>query len=238
MAVRTAMLAALLELDRDDEAGLEADEVLRQVRSGSGTGRQCQEALIQLAKASVRLNRGEQAMALLDQLPVALEPAVHALALSARSAALRELGRVDEARELNRVALAQPDLDEDTRFPAARHPGTHGALWRPPAARARARRAGAGDRAAQRSSTLHVVRAQGLRGALLVQVGDAAGAESALLEAASQAALLRLVSHQRSLLGNLCVLYSAQSRPDAVLAARCRVLAAAATHGSAHPSAP
>lgn len=218
MAVRTAMLAALLELDRDDEAGLEADEVLRQVRSGSGTGRQCQEALIGLAKASVRLNRGEQAMALLDQLPVALEPAVHALALSARSAALRELGRVDEARELNRVALAQPDLDEDTRFLLldtlaltelyGGHP--QHALELAGQALEIARRSG---------STLRVVRAQGLRGALLVQVGDAAGAESALLEAASQAALLRLVSHQRSVLGNLCVLYSAQSRPDAVLAA-------------------
>jgi hypothetical protein len=54
---------------------------------------------------------------------------------------------------------------------------------------------------------------------MLIETGDLVGGEGKLQLAARQAAQMGMVGQQRFALFNLCALYSAQSRPDAVLAA-------------------
>ena len=213
------LVVRALELrDALDAARARADELLQAAQSPACSAEARLEAVIFVAGLHARRGQPARALQLLDALPALPTRRLQALALQARSDAVREAsGRVDDATQLARQALALDSLYAEERAllldSLILAEGFSGRLRQAlelvdqSLALSRA----SGNRYA-------VVREMSRRGAMLMQLGDPS-AEAVLREAADLAGRTGIIGTQRNVLFNLCVLYSAQSRPDAVLAA-------------------
>lgn len=216
MAIGIALMHALGMRDLSDDANAQADQVLSLAGRGGIAAAQCLAARIAVAGHWAGQGRAEQALALLDALPAPPDHRLQVLALRARSTALLELDRPEEAAEHARRALDLGGLD------AAERCSLLASLGMAIGYRGRLQQAlklfdewlalarGVGDRVGE-------ARAQARRGAMLMSAGDLEAGEAALREAIVLCESLGLTGEQRNLLFNLCVLHSAQSRPHEVL---------------------
>jgi DNA-binding SARP family transcriptional activator len=208
--VRTLELRGL-----DEEADALAQDLLR-VSSGSAAARV--EARIAVAGYFARRDRASQALELLEGLPSTLPDEQRESMALVRSNAMRDLGRIEESRQVILAALERhPAMDARrvelldcwtiTENAAGRHDE---AL-----------------RAAQQSLDLsrRLADARGEAMALkrmsvmLMHGGQPAEAETQLKAAAAAFERLGMVGQQRGALFNLCVLHASQTRPEQVLRA-------------------
>lgn len=179
------------------------------------------DALIDVARYLSYNERQPEGLALLDSLPAPGSELQRAQWLAARADVLRELGRVDEAAQAARAALALPALQGRERAGLL----STLALIEHRAGRLRAAAALTGESVAlarQLGDDVGVARAKNQRGTFLSMLGELPEAEAELLSAAEYCERLGLVGMQRSALYSLCVVYATQTRPAQVLATATR----------------
>lgn len=218
LAIRVALLRALDDLDRADEAGEAAADILRPGAHGDASEALRIEARIAAAYFHAHRNAALRSLEVLDALPAALEGRLRALALDARSTAMKLLDRPDDAVALAEQALAIDGLNDEERSRALQslldarwYLGQfHEVLRLVEQVR---------GLASARGDQVRLARALGQEGNVLAELGEWDAAEAKLREAAALAARFGLVARQRNTLVNLCVLHSMQGRPDAVLQA-------------------
>lgn len=216
LAIGIDLLRALERRSRDEEQEAVAAQLLGQVDAGIGSLAQRDEALVALANLRSRNERAHEGLALLARATPTDDPRARLKRLAVRAEAERSLGHLDAARALQRQALALPGLQVSERIDLL----DSLALTDFHAGRLRDALVSIDEALALIRSTgdhLALVRALGRRASALLELGDHGPAEQGLREAATMSGRLGLVSQQRSMLFNLCVLYSAQSRPSAVL---------------------
>lgn len=199
----------------DDVAALVAT-LRAQAESGLGSAARRDETLLALAAHHARHDRAVEALDLLALVRSTDDPRARTRRTKIRAEAERSLGHLDEARRLQREALAQDGLGATERIDLI------DSLMLTEFYSGRLRAAlGCADEALALSRAgddpLAVVRALGRRSSIQSELGEHDAAEAGIAEAAAMAGRLGLVSQQRSMLFNLCVLYSAQSRPADVL---------------------
>jgi DNA-binding SARP family transcriptional activator len=220
LALRASLMRTLELRSLHAESQAQGERLLALADGGAGSPHQRLEARIQVAAMHARREdgSGQRALALLDGLPSIDDLRLQALALHVRSDALRALGRVGEALELGNQALGCSGLHPEERFQLLDslaicefHRG-HIEQARDYVEQSLALSRSTGDGLGE---ALALCR----RGAILSQMGDLAAAEPVLIEAAERVGRFGLMGHQRGTLFNLCVLYSAQSRPADVLQA-------------------
>lgn len=217
LALRLRLVRVTLR--RDDREANRAHVVALQALAADGllNSDERLQALIAAAGALAQTEDAHAALRLLDGLPADLDETQAAHALCARVAALRESGRIEASVETANAALALPALQGRERaelldqLVMAEH-----LAGRVQAALARCEEALA--LCEQLGDPGGIARGHSRRGVFLLETGDAAGGEAELLLAAASYSRLGLIGNHRGSLFNLCCLYSAQSRPERVLA--------------------
>lgn len=217
LAIGVSLVRALDLRGRLDEAEGEAQRLLQRLEVGQGSPASRSEALIATAGLAVNREDAEVALERLSMLPAEPSLRVKAAALRVRAEILRAQGRLDESEALAQEALGLPDLPAEDRARLVE------ALTMSALAAGRVRDALHHVEAALMLSRSEgdawgVARASVRRASLLPHVVSPAEAEAALREAAELAGQMGMTGQQRATLFNLCVLHSAQSRPERVLA--------------------
>lgn len=217
LQLHLCLMDSLRQLDQREASGEHVAAALAAARGDDCEPPHSAAALLAVAEEFALAWRPAEALALLDEVGALLSPAQALHAGQVRVNALRGLGRVDAALAEGRQLLQRPGLRtrQRARLLDALALCEHLA-GRLPAAlslvdEALALSAQAGDRQLQAQALSH-------RGSFLMEQGDDAAAEAALQAAAQQHGQLGLVGLQRASLYSLCCLYSAQGRPDQVLA--------------------
>lgn len=215
LAVSRVLVRTLELRGLDEEADALAQDLLR-VTGGSVPARA--EARIAVAGYFARRDRASLALELLEGLPDKLPDEQREAMAQVRSNAMRDLGRIEESRQVILAALERhpaPDarrvelLDcwAITEMAAGRHDEAQKATRQSMELSRRLGDARGEAIALQRLSVM------------LMHLGQTEEAETHMQAAAAAFERLGMVSQQRGALFNLCVLHASQTRPERVLCA-------------------
>lgn len=223
-ALLTQRVGVLLSLDRGTELAEDAQALQALLQHPELDAPTRDAAALALVDMLINSHQGERAMGLMDGLSPDIRHRQHGALLRLRSLAQILVGRIEQARETVRGALALPGATTLERaalhkaLALAEHAAGHMAVAENEVRQAVDLYQQAGDEASLCNMCY-------LHGSTLMNLGRLDEAERALVAATEQAGRQGYIQVQRRALYNLCAVHSAQSRPRAVLAAAHRGLA-------------